>query len=445
MIDAPHLAPCFQGVLPAALATCSSAGAPALLDISQVHYLDKLHVAIARKFPHATFQNIRENPLASLELIHPLTRTEYRLKLRHQGTEISGPVFDALSARIAAVSTLTGTTGLFSLLGAEIFEVLEIQAVGTTWSEDQVPENMASELQILEQVSELINRATSLEAMLNQVLATLYRGFGFAHSMLLVPDDSGENLVALVAHGYDERNLGAEIPLGTGVIGTVARTRRPMNISIAAELRAARAHRKFQAQNSAVFEPERILPGLPEAASELALPLAIQDRLLGVLDFESTALCAFHPRHQTYLMLIANQLALAVDRFLREEQQHIEPTADLPAMLEDRPRASKRSFQFFTNDDCIFVDGEYLIRNIPAKILWKLLWAYRTEKRTQFSNRELRLDESLGLPALKDNLESRLILLKKRLAEKCPEIRLVSTARGRFTLEVNAELEMVER
>lgn len=144
-------------------------------------------------------------------------------------------------------------------------------------------------------------------------------------------------------------------------------------------------------------------------------------------------------------MLIANQLALAVDRFLREEQQHIEPTADLPAMLEDRPRASKRSFQFFTNDDCIFVDGEYLIRNIPAKILWKLLWAYRTEKRTQFSNRELRLDESLGLPALKDNLESRLILLKKRLAEKCPEIRLVSTARGRFTLEVNAELEMVER
>ena len=61
--------------------------------------------------------------------------------------------------------------------------------------------------------------------------------------------------------------------------------------------------------------------------------------------------------------------------------------------------------------------------------------------RTAFSNREMRVDPSLGLPPVKDNFESRLILLR----EKCPDLQIVPTGRGRFALRAESAIEMTER
>jgi len=92
----------------------------------------------------------------------------------------------------------------------------------------------------------------------------------------------------------------------------------------------------------------------------------------------------------------------------------------------------------------VFIDQDYLIKGVAGAILWRLLRCWQQEGRQDFSNRELRLDASLGLPDVADNLEARLILLQRRLAERASPMQIVKTGRGCFRLEVRAALNLVE-
>ncbi len=441
--------PAFQGILPAIIATCSRDGDPNVTYLSQVHYLDARHVALSCQFFNKTRRNVEENPYAAVMLHDPISLDTYRLRLRFDHAESSGPLFEVMSLRIQAIASHSGMTGVFRLLSADVYEVLDCEPVdGFLLPPDPVLDaspaarlgaGPLTEVRGLQVVSERIARAADLEALLESALAALDELLGFSHAMVLVPDESGERLYAIASRGYGVRGIGAEVAVGAGIIGTVARSRRLMRVAgVGSELRYGRAIRDRVAE---VSGPERLapqipLPGLPDAQAQLAIPLLAAGRLRGVLAVESRDPLHFDEWDEAFLGIVGNQIAMGMDRMQAEAEEDAEEAAG--------PRPT-RTLVYYRNDDCVFVDGEYLIRNVPGKILWKVLGLHRREGRTEFTNRELRLDPGLGLPPVKDNLESRLILLRRRLEEKCPEIRLVPVRRGRFKLELACGVELVER
>jgi adenylate cyclase len=451
------LARCFQGVIPSVVCTSDAEGVPNVIFVSQVYGVDARRVALSRQFFSKTTRNLEATGRATVEVMDPLSFEAYRLRLRFVGSETSGALFDAMALRIQAIASHTGMSGIFRLLAADVFEVERLQridgflagAAAAAADEGIAAEGLRTELRGLQWVSERINRSGDLDTLLDAVLEALDTFFGFRHAMVLLAEPPGGRLVTMASRGYGDAGVGAEVAVGDGLIGTVARERRVLRMSaIDQGLSYGRAVRRevLSADAGASLAAEIPLPGLPDARSALVIPLSSRDRLLGVLATESREPLAFDEWHEAYLEVLGNQIALGLERMLEaplteDKDEPRPPVRSAPATVAGRAH----SFCYYRNDDCVFVDGEYLIRNLPGRILWKLLGQWSREGRTEFTNRELRLDPSLGLPDIRDNLESRLVLLRRRLEQKCPGVRLSRLGRGRFGLVVEGPVELVEK
>lgn len=449
------LSRCFQGVIPSIIASSDAKGLPNVTYVSQVHLVSETQVALSRQFFNKTRKNLDENPFLTAEVTDPVTMQAYRLRLRFVRSEKEGPLFDTMSLRIQAIASHTGMDGVFRLRAADVFDVLSAERV-EGFLTDGLPAAEAAEVSLtgvrtelrgLQLVSERINRAEDLDTLLAATLDALAVFFGFEHTIVLLWEEELQKLVTIACRGYGG-GVGAEVAPGEGLIGTVARERRVLRMTGLDEgLRYGRAIREAVLRDSGQHRPVRPeipLPGLADAQSALVIPLTVEDRLIGVIAAESRDPLAFGEWDEAYFGIIANQIALGIDRVADSIESPEREAAHVPRVQPPAPRP-RHTLTYFREDDSVFLDDDYLIRNVPGRILWKLLSEWRTQGRTAFTNRELRLDRSLGLPEIKDNLESRLILLKNRLREKCPEMQITSTGRGRFALEIGAEIEMVER
>jgi adenylate cyclase len=456
------LASCWQGLIPATLYTCSLDGVPNAAYLSHVDYVDSGHVALSFQFFNKSRRNVAENPQAMVRVIDPDTSQTWALRLRLVRSETTGPVFERMALRIEAIASYMGLKGIFKLLAADIYEVLSIEPaleeIGLAGAVGEERDSAAADprftMRALQDLSVRIHQATSLEALLDSILAGLDEIFGFHHSMIAVPAEEPNVLVTIASRGYPETGVGAEVRIGQGIIGVVAEARKPIRISglLRAMLYAYAVAER--AKQTGLCPPDRIrLPGLSSPESQLGVPLLVRGELVGVLCIESEERYRFHEEDKTSIELLGSYLAIAIQNMQLQERAESAAVGEeeLPAASEPSrtpppaPVVRRHEVTYYAGDEIVMVDGEYLIRSLPARILWKLLTAQKHERRSEFTNRELRLDKSLQLPEWKDNLESRLLLLRRRLEQKVPDIRLVPTGRGRFSLDVSCTVRLESR
>ncbi len=191
-----------------------------------------------------------------------------------------------------------------------------------------------------------------------------------------------------------------------------------------------------------VLDTEIPVPGLPDSRSQLAVPVIAGSGLTAVLYVEDVCDRRFGFDDEDALVAIAALLGPTI----RGMQELAEAAADpgLPLPVAPPPAGPPLVVRHYAADDTVFVGDEYLIKGVAGAIFWKLLGDYTRAGRTEFTNRELRLDPAIRLPDLSDNLEARLILLQRRLAERVPILALEKTGRGRFRFCVRRPVELVE-
>jgi adenylate cyclase len=289
--------------------------------------------------------------------------------------------------------------------------------------------------------------ATSLEGVIDATLLGLEELFGHRHSILLVHQEEADRLVTLASRGYDDVGIGSEVRLGDGVIGAVAARRRPMRITnLQRMLSYARSAQRASVDGSGAPEVTIDLPGLRDAKSQLAVPLLARGLLVGVLAVESRAALAFDERDELALAAVGHLVAAALER---EQASPTEPGPETdppapPAAPASVPPQTARVLRLrhYAIDGSTFLDDAYLIKGVAGRLLWKVVAEHVETGRTEFTNREARLDPVLELPPFRDNFESRLILLKRRLEERAAPLRIISAGRGRFSLEVRTRVEL---
>jgi GAF domain-containing protein len=164
----------------------------------------------------------------------------------------------------------------------------------------QKVQTRAAQFEALAQVTQAITSIRDLNELLPRITTVISERFGFYHVGVFLIDDAREYAILSAANSEGGRRMlkrSHRLRVGEqGIVGNVTFTGSPR---VAMDVGA-----------DAVFFDN---PDLPETHSEMALPLRINEQVIGALDVQSTKTSAFTNDDIQMLSLLANQVSLAIE------------------------------------------------------------------------------------------------------------------------------------
>jgi GAF domain-containing protein len=181
----------------------------------------------------------------------------------------------------------------------KVNELNTIHLNETTQNLDQL-ERYKTKIETLALITKLASANREVQYFLNESTITISKQLGFYHVAIYLTDETGEYVLLQATNSEEGRQLlarGYKLSVGQqGVIGFVSSTGRTRVVQ--------------NAESDSIFSPSS---DLPRTQSEIAIPLKISEKMLGVLDIQSTQIAAFLVEDQEFLNIIADQIALTIE------------------------------------------------------------------------------------------------------------------------------------
>jgi len=158
-----------------------------------------------------------------------------------------------------------------------------------------VQEIPAETLAVLSEISHEINASLNLDEVLASAATQIKRLIDYEIFAVLLPVEGADDLYVRFAIGHRSEVVERwRIPIGDGIIGAAASTGQAIRVGD-------------------VTRDPRYLAAAEEVRSELAVPLIVRGRVVGVMDIESREPDYFTPFQQSILTLVASRIGTAVE------------------------------------------------------------------------------------------------------------------------------------
>ncbi|WP_293799767.1 GAF domain-containing protein [uncultured Bosea sp.] len=435
------LASCFEGVIPSIIATASADGMPNISYLSHVVRVDDEHVALSNQFFAKTAANIRANPKVTLILVNGFTGAQFLLDIGFVRSVDTGPLFDRIALQLKASSAQVGMSEVMRLRSADIFRVHAIEEVPSDAETAPAAVSRAPvRLPALSEAIKAVERAAEADSIIDGLLSAIRQVLGYANALVLIHDSHRGCMITAGSIGYARSGLGSEIAGSEGLIGTAAATAKTIKVSDMSRVRRFGEAIAQEADAAENLTRTVAFPQLPEAMGQIAVPMIARNGVRGVLFIESTQRLAFREDDEAALEILAGQAASA----LANSEREAAAAESVKAALSAAPVAAGRRISIVHHrfDDSVFVDGTYIVKGVAGALLRLMVEWHLGEGRNEFTNREMRLAAGTGMPDIKDNLETRLLLLRRRLEEKQAPLRLIRVGRGRVRLDADGTLAL---